>query len=116
MLEQIDAKNNDDYINQHNNWMVEGFRKYLELYGGHSDESKQKISAAMQGEKHPNFGKNHSDETKMKISANNAKHWGGKTLSEETKMKMSAAMQGKPQPKTTCPHCNKVGSVSNMKR
>ena len=36
----------------------------------HSEESKQKVSEAMAGEKNPMFGKHHSGETKNKMSEN----------------------------------------------
>lgn len=38
----------------------------------HSDETRSKISAALEGENHPLYGKKHSEETKAKIRENHA--------------------------------------------
>ena len=51
----------------------------------HSKESKQKISEAKTGEKHPMFGKHLSEESKKKISEANT----GKHHSEEHRKKIS---------------------------
>lgn len=61
--------------------------------GKHSEmaeETRQKISEAMTGEKNPFFGKTHSEETKQKI----AKARTGTTTAEEVKQKMSDAKKG----------------------
>jgi hypothetical protein len=117
-------------------------RKQSEARKGkkHSEETKRKMREAKSVEKNPNYGKTHSEETKRKQSdakkgkkrteeskrkqseARKGKYMGekspnyGKKFSEETKRKMSEARKGKPKPKTTCPHCGKEGSISNMKR
>ena len=57
----------------------------------HTQEAKDKMSAAKRGKNHPQFGKPISQETKDKISA--AKM--GKKHSQETKDKLSAANMGK---------------------
>jgi hypothetical protein len=57
-------------------------------------------------------GKTHSDETKQKMSA--AKK--GKPKSAEAKQKMSAAKKGMKWPKVVCPHCQKVGAGNAMKQ
>lgn len=59
----------------------------------HSELSKQKMSEAKSGDKHPNFGKHLSEATKAKIGA---AHIGntyslGLTRSKETREKMSAS-------------------------
>jgi group I intron endonuclease len=59
--------------------------------GKHSIETIQKISLALQGCKHPNYGKTFSDETKQKISKSQI----GKKLSEKTKERMSIVRTGK---------------------
>lgn len=62
-----------------------------------TEEVKLKLSIALSGENHPNFGKHLSDITKQKISESNK----GKTrnvgrhLSEETKLKISKAHKDK---------------------
>ena len=76
-----------------------------------SEETKRKIGEAMKGNQY-GFGKKHSEETRRKISEVQK----GKTLSEETKRSISEANKGKMQLKVTCPHCNKEGGVSLMKR
>ena len=63
-------------------------------HGRHSEETKQKISKAVSGEKHPMFGKNHTEETKQKMSENAATPWLGKSLSQEIKDKISEANTG----------------------
>jgi len=97
-----------------------------------SDEHKQKLSEAKTGENHPMYGKELSaehkqklseahkgvplsDEHKQKLSEANkgAKH------TPETKQKMSEANKGVPkgpQEQVQCPHCGKIGGISNMKR
>lgn len=56
-----------------------------------SEETKNKMSKAKKGEKHPLFGKHHSEEAKIKIS----KAKKGKALSEEHKKRISEAQKGK---------------------
>jgi hypothetical protein len=62
-----------------------------------SDETKAKMSKAMEGRVSGNKGKTHSEETKQKISeaklGNTA--WKGKTHSDETKAKIGEAGKGK---------------------
>ena len=95
----------------------------------HTEESKAKMAEARKGENNPNWGKPKSEETKRKLSEamkgeNNPMYgmsgekspmW-GKTHSEETKQKMSLAKKGKKQSVVCCPHCNKTGGITNMKR
>ena len=95
-----------------------------------SEETKRKISEALKGKIHSeehkrkigeaSKGRSHSEEAKRKMSEANKgnKNCLGRKLTEETKRKMSEVLKGKPHPqsKLTCPHCNKEGSASNMKR
>ncbi|PTR04968.1 group I intron endonuclease [Nitrosomonas nitrosa] len=88
-----------------------------------SEQTKKKISETNKGkyavENHPRYGKKHSEETKRKMSlANKGENHPnyGKKHSEETKRKLSLARRGIPDRIITCPHCNKTGGVSNMKR
>lgn len=60
--------------------------------GKFTDEMRHKASCAMQGNKHPMFGKHISDEHKNKIS----KALKGRKLSELTKQRISTAKKGKP--------------------
>ena len=73
-----------------------------------SEEHKQKISQAITGEKHPNYGKHHTEETRKKISqalkGENNPMYGrtgennpmyGKHHTEESRKKMSKAQKGK---------------------
>lgn len=55
-------------------------------------------------------GHSHTEETKKKIAAANK----GRIVSKETTEKQKASLKSKPP--LTCPHCNKVGNASNMKR
>jgi hypothetical protein len=58
--------------------------------GKPSDETKQKMSESMTGDKHPMFGKPKSEETKQKMSEAQL----GKTPSDEARQKMSEAQRG----------------------
>ena len=63
-----------------------------------SEETRKKISAALKGDKNPNFGKHLSAETKQRMS--DAKkgekcYMYGKHLSAETRQNMSEAHSGK---------------------
>jgi hypothetical protein len=57
-------------------------------------------------------GKRHSENTKLKISESKR----GKKPTPESNEKRSLALRGRIQPTSTCPHCGKVGSVSQMAR
>lgn len=75
-------------------------------------------------------GRKLSDETKQKISANSARagkpNWNTgikwkknnyqKTISDEKKKKIGDALRGREAISYTCPHCNKQGKSSAMKR
>lgn len=56
-----------------------------------SDETKQKMSEAHSGEKHPMYGKCHSESVKSKISSTLS----GRTLTEEHRRKISKAGKGR---------------------
>lgn len=56
----------------------------------HSKETKQKMSEACLGEKHPMYGKHHSKEAKRKISLANK----GYKVLENTKRKISNTLKG----------------------
>lgn len=72
-----------------------GFIEYHPMRGKHlSEETKQKISISLKGEKSPNFGKRLSDETREKIS----KAQLGKIISEETRRRMSKSGKGRKSP------------------
>jgi len=87
-----------------------------------SAETRQKISDSLTGKNHPNYGrrgkgtpmygKKHSTQTKNKMSKSHK----GKTHTDESKRKISKAKTGMRQKNITCPHCNKVGGIANMKR
>jgi len=112
----------------------------------HTDITKKKISVknkgkeGLTGEKNGMYGKNHTEETKQKISdsspfkgtAGTGLHPAtGRKMSKEQKdyyrklftgKKVSAEMLDRwkkpkgPQQQLTCPHCQKTGGASNMKR
>lgn len=88
-----------------------------------TEKHKQKISENRKGKSsginHQNFGKKHSEETKLKMSLaqTREKHaMFGKKHSPETKLKMSLSRKGKIPTQSICPHCNKSGAISQMKR
>ena len=69
------------------------------------------------GKDHPFWGRKHTEETKRKMSGAKKDYvpWNvGKPHSESTKKNISESLKNKP--KITCPHCDKVGSATNMKR
>lgn len=83
----------------------------------HSEESKSKIGAALRGKRKSEEHKKRMSEakvghkrTKESIEKQIEKQK-GKPLPEETKQRMR-----KPKTKITCPHCNKEGGNSQMKR
>ena len=76
-------------------------------FGKHlSEETRQKISQSRIGEKHPNFGKHCSEETRQKISEANK----GNHLSEEHRQKISDAFKGEKssRAKLTCEKVNEI--------
>lgn len=112
----------------------------------HTDLSKKKISdknkgkEGLVGEKNGMYGKKHTEQTKQKISdsspfkgtAGTGLHpASGRKMSEKQKEYYRQLYTGKkipvemldrwkkpkgPQQQLTCPHCNKTGGASNMKR
>lgn len=102
----------------------------------HSQETKSKMSSSQIGDKNHQFGKCASEETKTKMKESqlgDKNHFYGKTHSEETILKLSIASSGKsPSAETRrklsestkgvkhkitiCPHCNKEGGTTSMKR
>jgi len=54
----------------------------------------------------------HSEKTKAKISQSSK----NKFVSEKTKAKISQSKSGKKQNIVKCPHCDKIGGISNMHR
>lgn len=87
----------------------------------HTEKTKQRLSEQKKGENHPSYGKKRGDETRQKMRQNHRNQKGeknhnyGKRLCEETRQKMREAKRGK-QEQVTCPHCDKVGGLSAMKK
>lgn len=77
---------------------------------GHSKETRKLLSEKLKGRSVWNKNIPMSKETKEKIRKANI----GKTLSEETKIKISKSNKDTTKPKTTCPHCGKIGGVPQM--
>lgn len=75
-------------------------------------EVKQKISQSLQGRKQPEeIVRKRAESLKGKVSPLR-----GRNIPDETKEKMRTSHLGKTQPIIKCPHCNKNGGASNMKR
>lgn len=74
-----------------------------------SDETKKKISDGRTGEKNWNYGKPRDPETIRKMS---------EAMSGEKNPRYGkpGTMLGKTQQTLVCPHCQKIGGISNMKR
>lgn len=91
------------------------------MYGrNHSEESKRKMAEnrpIITGEANPFYGKRHSDELKKIISEKNkgnpSPRKGIKMTDEEKKLRNERLDN---MPKMKCPHCNKEGTSSWMKR
>jgi len=90
-----------------------------------SEETRDLISKKLKGRPAHNKGKSASEETKRKISealtgkpSPNKGKKGKPTgpLSYEHKQKLSVLKKGIPQKQITCPVCNKIGGITNMKR
>lgn len=88
----------------------------------HSDISKLKMSKSLKGKTAWNKGLNTPEDVKLKQSLSKLNmtqeqkdkmhSWKkGRSLTEEAKQKLR-----KPQSKIECPHCNKIGGISAMKR
>lgn len=90
------------------------------LRGPKSEEHRAKISQInAQKAKDPIFreklkGKKRSEEFSKRMSEIHK----GKTLSDETKQLLSSSQKGVPRirPIVECPHCGKIGNISNMTR
>ena len=100
------------------------------LRGPVSDETRSKLSLSAKGRIPHNKGKYSSEETKEKLCdawklrgpvsdetrsklSLSAK---GRVVSDTHRNNLSIALKGVPQIKAECPHCNKVGGISMMKR
>jgi hypothetical protein len=95
------------------------------MYGKtHTDDVKAKISSSnvgkQVGENNPMFNTpcyyKMSDDEIVEWKNNISKATKGKPKSDEHKAKIGAARKGKKVPVVICPHCNKSGGITNMKR
>jgi hypothetical protein len=100
MLTENNAANSELWYNKCNGFKSGNFNM---LGRKHSDESKKLISITQL---------NMSNETKTKLSESSK----GKRKSENHKKNISVTMKGKKQIRVICPHCDKEGGISNMKR
>ena len=77
-----------------------------------SEEWRQKMSKAHEGEKNHRYGVKVSEETKQKQRAKAL----GRKQSEETIRKKADAIRGRAKPKLLCPHCNQMIAVNTYPR
>ena len=78
----------------------------------HSNKTKELL-------RQQQLGKPKSEEAirkRQETRKRNNKPIGGWTLSQDWKDNMSKIMSGKKDKRVTCPHCNKEGGISGMKR
>ena len=78
----------------------------------HSEETRQKMSKAKKGDKNPLFGKTHSEETRQMMSKANKgdkNPWFGKTHSEETRQMMSESQKGRAHSEETKQKVSEAG-------
>jgi len=102
ILRSVDARNNEEYYNQHNG------NGQINLVS-HSEEARKKMSKARKGEKGYWFGKKRSEEAVKKMAATKRARgqfdenhpMRGKKHSEEAKKKMSKAHKGTKASKKT---------------
>lgn len=78
----------------------------------HSEETKRLLAEQQLGKPKPRWAVEKQQATRKR----NNKQIGGWTHSQEWKNNMSKIMSGKKDRVVTCPHCNKQGGVSGMKR
>ena len=78
----------------------------------HSEETKRLLAEQQLGKPKPRWAVEKQQATRKR----NNKQIGGWTLSQDWKDNMSKIMSGKKDKRVTCPHCNKEGGVSGMKR
>ena len=76
----------------------------------HTEATKEKMRQSKLGHKNPMYGKPITEEHRQKLKDNSSKnrYWAGKQFSVEHLAKLSI--------ESTCPHCNKIGRGSAMKR
>lgn len=104
---------------------IENFTKQIIFYCLNYQEIEQQILIVINAANDPTFynltnagtggilGYTHTDEARATMS----KAGKGRTVSDETRARTSAALLGIPKPKTTCPHCHKIGGgANNMNR
>jgi len=75
------------------------------------EDVRDKISKSLKG-----IPKSEEHKRKLSEYKGTLHHAYGKPLSEEAKKKLSISKRGKPTKKVECPHCNKIGGITNMKR
>jgi hypothetical protein len=85
---------------------MEGTKKY--------QEKKELISEKMSGENNPFYGKKQSSESRKKISESNKGK--NKLRTKEHNIKIGLSNKGKKMEIISCPHCNKTGGSTLMKR
>jgi len=82
------------------------------------EQHKKMLSEKMSGDKNPMYGKSSTykmtDEEIAQWKENISRSTRGKQKSDATKDKMRKPKG--PQPIVVCPHCNKSGGISNMKK
>jgi hypothetical protein len=116
--------------------LPETIKKIIDVRSGVplTDEHKSKLSKALKGktrtaEQKKNISNAYfSSVAKQEALAKVHESKRGKALSDEHKQLLSSKLKGKkrseeaciamrkPRPKLTCPHCNKIGGSSQMKR
>ena len=79
----------------------------------HTEETKRKMRLSKLGRKMPQCGNKGEANPMYGVKGKDHPTWGYKH-SAETRKRMSEAKKNKP--KIYCPHCDKVGSATNMKR
>jgi hypothetical protein len=83
-------------------------------------EHKKRLSEAMSGENNPMYGipchHKMTEEEIQRWKDNISKAGKGKRKSAEARANMSKGMKGKKKSIIICPHCNKSGGSSNMRR
>lgn len=126
LLHIFDAKHNPMSFNQHNNDLnFNSIGSYYPRTEAQRKTQSEKMKGRFVGEKSPCFGIPRTDEVKFKISLANSKPNPKKSHphTAEQKLRWSESRKGKSSinkgiqyPIVKCPHCNKKGGESGMKR
>ena len=112
---KIGLAHKDKTVSVESRQKISQTRKELSLAKG---ENNPMYGTSRIGEENPFFGRNHSIKTLEKIKQTNLERYGETSACklQSVKDKISKSKLDVRQETKTCPHCQKAGGASNMKR